>query len=148
MGITNDTVIKTICDNPDKRAFLLMQVGIAYSIYSDFDRGCCNAYIKRKMMRQKACNHFELAINLGNDNALFYYYMALSLYELGQINQAKLLMQDFVQKGVEQTECEPFICLWAILMGHSGQFREAIKLLKYAIKNSFGFTAMTQLVKA
>ena len=55
MGITNHAVRKSLSDNPEKRAFLFMQVGIAYSMYSDLDNECCKLYSKRKLMKKKAC---------------------------------------------------------------------------------------------
>ena len=102
MGITNHTVRKSLSENPDKRAFLFMQVGIAYSMYSDLDNECCKLYSKRKLMKKKACQNFELALDLGSttNNPLFYYYLVLTLYELGSITEAKEVMQGFMAQGV------------------------------------------------
>ena len=41
------------------------------------------------------------------------------------------------------TEDDKSVCLWALLMAHGGQHREAMKLMNYAIKNSFGFSTLT-----
>ena len=47
--------------------------------------------------------------------------------------------------GEQNEQCT---ALWCILMMHDGQTRNALKLLKYSIKNFIGFTPLTQLVKA
>lgn len=53
-------------------------------------------------MKKKACQNFELALNLGSAsvNPLFYYYLVLTLYELGSITEAKEIMQGFMAEGV------------------------------------------------
>lgn len=65
LGVKNPTVIKIITENASRRAFLFMQAGITYSIYSDMNNGSCKLYYKRKMMKRKAYQHFDYCLALG-----------------------------------------------------------------------------------
>ena len=121
-----------------------MQAGIAYSMFSDIDSEGCTMYYKRKMMKTKAHWLFDLSLQLDQMNALVFYYEVLTLCELNQIEEAKSVMSERMTKSsINIAENEYCICLWAVLMAHGKQFKEAMKLLKYSIKNSFGFTALT-----
>jgi hypothetical protein len=47
--------------------------------------------------------------------------------------------------GEQNEHC---VSLWCLLMIHEEQHRNALKLLKYSIKNFIGFTPLSQLIKA
>lgn len=78
-----------------------------------------------------------------------YFYNALTLVELGNIAQAKDCMRECMTNPLlEGEKNESCVSLWAILMAHDGQFKNALKLLKYSIKNYIGFSPLTHLVKS
>jgi hypothetical protein len=52
LGITNESVRETILSQVNKRAFYLLQAGIAYLMYAGSN--ACKYYYKRKLMHNRA----------------------------------------------------------------------------------------------
>jgi hypothetical protein len=80
---------------------------------------------------------------------LNYFYQALTLVELGKIPEAHECMREcMVNPLLEGEKNELCVSIWSILMAHDGQIKNALKLLKFSIKNFIGFSPLTHLVKS
>ena len=84
-----------------------------------------------------------------NTNPLNWFYQALTLVELGKIPEAMGTIREcLTNPQLDGEKNELCVGLWAILMANDDQLKNALKLLKYSIKNYIGFTPFTQLVKS
>lgn len=147
LGLTNQTVKEILITQADKLALFMLQAGICYSIYSDSTE--CALYFKRKLMKQRALEIFKKAalIHFNNINACF--YLCLTLCELGKIDHAKQIMNDCMEiEGLSIEADQNSVLLVCLLMIHSGQLKQALRLIKLCIKKHYGFTVETQMMKA
>ena len=122
-----------------------MQAGIAYSAYAS----SCEFYAKRKIMLRRALIILDMSLQANQSNAITWLYFSLTQIELGNLSEAKKAMRECMTNpetnGEQNEQC---VLLWCLLMVHEGQNKNALKLLKYSIKNFIGFSPSSQFVKA
>lgn len=70
--------------------------------------------------------------------------MTVNLCKLGKIEQAKSVLNECMSiTNLKAEENEMTVTLYCLLMSHSGQNAQALKVLKHSIKNYFKFTPGT-----
>lgn len=147
IAVKNPCVLQQLGQDPEKRAFFLFQAGVAYSLYSDMDSS--KMYSKRKLLKKQCLTYFDLSSQIKNSDALTWFYQALTLLELGKIQEANWTLREcMTNPGINGEKNELCVSLWALMMANDGQEKNALKLLKYSIKNYIKFTPFSQLVKS